>query len=113
MRNEIYSSIPPNRVVAVGLVPLTIAPFAAGTLNPVMDAALCSILVLHSHIGFQYDPATLKKRNKAMGWLTFQQGFYHRLLPQAACAQDPRALQLAPPYLHPLHSRRIVRVRDE
>ena len=111
MRSEIYSSIPPNRLVAVGLVPLTIAPFAAGTLNPVMDAALCSVLVLHSHIGFQYDPATLKKWDKR-GWvgLHLKQGIYHRLLPPAACAQDPRALQLAPPYLHPLHSRWIVRV---
>lgn len=42
------------RVIAVGLVPLTIAPFAAGTLNPVTDAVLGALLVLHSHIGFQY-----------------------------------------------------------
>ncbi|KAL2871884.1 CybS family protein [Aspergillus lucknowensis] len=42
-----------ERLVCVGLVPVTIAPFAAGTLNPVMDAVLCSLLVLHSHVGFQ------------------------------------------------------------
>lgn len=42
------------RVIAVGLVPLTVAPFAAGTLNPVTDAVLGALLVLHSHIGFQY-----------------------------------------------------------
>lgn len=41
------------RFVCVGLIPLTIAPFAAGSLNPVMDAVLCSLLVAHSHIGFQ------------------------------------------------------------
>lgn len=39
--------------VCVGLIPLSIAPFAAGSLNPVMDAVLCSLLVAHSHVGFQ------------------------------------------------------------
>jgi succinate dehydrogenase (ubiquinone) membrane anchor subunit len=43
-----------TRLVCVGLVPITIAPFAAGTLNPTMDAVLCSLLILHSHVGFQY-----------------------------------------------------------
>lgn len=43
-----------NRLVAVGLVPLTLAPFAAGSLNPVMDSILCALLVVHSHIGFEY-----------------------------------------------------------
>jgi succinate dehydrogenase (ubiquinone) membrane anchor subunit len=33
---------------------LTIAPFAAGSLNPVADSILCAMLVIHSHIGFQY-----------------------------------------------------------
>ncbi|ORY14177.1 CybS-domain-containing protein [Clohesyomyces aquaticus] len=42
-----------ERLVSVGLVPLCIAPFAAGSLNPVMDATLCALLVLHSHIGFE------------------------------------------------------------
>ncbi|KAF5854901.1 membrane anchor subunit of succinate dehydrogenase, Sdh4 [Aspergillus alliaceus] len=42
-----------ERAISAGLVPLTIAPFAAGSLNPVMDAVLCSFIVLHSHIGFQ------------------------------------------------------------
>ncbi|KAJ5858651.1 hypothetical protein N7534_003928 [Penicillium rubens] len=42
-----------ERLVCVGLVPLSFAPFAAGSLNPVMDAILCSLLVAHSHIGFQ------------------------------------------------------------
>ncbi|KAI9932172.1 hypothetical protein ASPWEDRAFT_27558 [Aspergillus wentii DTO 134E9] len=41
-----------ERAVCVGLVPLTIAPFAAGSLNPVTDAILCSLLVVHSHVGF-------------------------------------------------------------
>ncbi|OJD35841.1 mitochondrial succinate dehydrogenase cytochrome b small subunit [Diplodia corticola] len=42
-----------ERVIAIALVPLTVAPFAAGTLNPVTDAVLGALLVLHSHIGFQ------------------------------------------------------------
>jgi succinate dehydrogenase (ubiquinone) membrane anchor subunit len=33
---------------------LTIAPFAAGSLNPVTDSILCALLVVHSHIGFEY-----------------------------------------------------------
>jgi succinate dehydrogenase (ubiquinone) membrane anchor subunit len=33
---------------------LTIAPFAAGSLNPLTDSILCALLVVHSHIGFEY-----------------------------------------------------------
>lgn len=43
-----------TRLISAGLVPLTIAPFAGGSLNPVLDAVLCSLLIVHSHIGFQY-----------------------------------------------------------
>ncbi|KAF2139903.1 uncharacterized protein K452DRAFT_253518 [Aplosporella prunicola CBS 121167] len=42
-----------ERVVAASLIPLTVAPFAAGSLNPVLDATLCSLLLIHSHIGFE------------------------------------------------------------
>ncbi|KAL2675338.1 hypothetical protein Neosp_011522 [[Neocosmospora] mangrovei] len=42
-----------ERLLAAGLVPLTIAPFASGSLNPTLDAILCSVLLLHSHMGFQ------------------------------------------------------------
>ncbi|KAF2128038.1 succinate dehydrogenase-like protein membrane anchor subunit [Dothidotthia symphoricarpi CBS 119687] len=42
-----------ERIVSAGLVPLTIAPFAAGSLNPVTDSILCALLVVHSHIGFE------------------------------------------------------------
>jgi hypothetical protein len=31
-----------------------VAPFAAGSLNPTTDAILCALLVVHSHIGFEY-----------------------------------------------------------
>ncbi|KAJ6781550.1 hypothetical protein PWT90_01545 [Aphanocladium album] len=42
-----------ERLLAASLVPLSIAPFASGSLNPTLDAILCSALLLHSHIGFQ------------------------------------------------------------
>ncbi|KAF2970489.1 hypothetical protein GQX73_g3112 [Xylaria multiplex] len=42
-----------ERVIAAGLIPLTVAPFAAGSLNPVLDATLCALLLVHSHSGFQ------------------------------------------------------------
>jgi succinate dehydrogenase (ubiquinone) membrane anchor subunit len=42
-----------ERIVSAGLIPLTIAPFAAGSLNPVTDSILCALLVVHSHIGFE------------------------------------------------------------
>jgi len=40
--------------MSAALIPLTVAPFAAGSLNPVIDAALCFGVLIHSHIGFQY-----------------------------------------------------------
>ncbi|KAI0595569.1 CybS-domain-containing protein [Biscogniauxia sp. FL1348] len=42
-----------ERLIAAGLIPLTVAPFAAGTLNPGTDAALCALMLVHSHLGFQ------------------------------------------------------------
>lgn len=42
-----------ERLLSVGLVPLTITPFAAGSLNPILDATLIFALIVHSHIGFQ------------------------------------------------------------
>src|SRR5271156_177609 len=43
-----------ERLISVGLIPLTIAPFAAGTMNPTLDAILVATILVHSHIGFQY-----------------------------------------------------------
>lgn len=43
-----------ERLLAAGLIPLTVAPFAAGSLNPTMDALLCAAILIHSHIGFEY-----------------------------------------------------------
>ncbi|KAG6233843.1 hypothetical protein E4U26_000392 [Claviceps purpurea] len=42
-----------ERLIAAGLVPLSIAPFVSGSLNPTMDAILCSAMLIHSHMGFQ------------------------------------------------------------
>nr|WBR39002.1 succinate dehydrogenase iron-sulfur subunit D [Aspergillus uvarum]WBR39003.1 succinate dehydrogenase iron-sulfur subunit D [Aspergillus uvarum]WBR39004.1 succinate dehydrogenase iron-sulfur subunit D [Aspergillus uvarum] len=41
-----------ERLVSASLVPLCIAPFAAGSVSPVLDAVICSAIVVHSHIGF-------------------------------------------------------------
>lgn len=41
------------RLASAALIPLTVAPFAAGSLNPITDAALCALILIHSHIGFQ------------------------------------------------------------
>lgn len=32
---------------------MTVAPFAAGSLNPATDAILCGAILIHSHIGFE------------------------------------------------------------
>ncbi|KAI0014980.1 CybS-domain-containing protein [Xylariomycetidae sp. FL0641] len=42
-----------DRVIAAGLIPLSVAPFAAGSLNPGTDAVLCALLLIHSHTGLQ------------------------------------------------------------
>jgi succinate dehydrogenase (ubiquinone) membrane anchor subunit len=43
-----------DRIISAGIIPLTLAPFAAGSLNPVADSIFCALLVIHSHIGFEY-----------------------------------------------------------
>jgi len=42
-----------ERLIAAGLLPLTIAPFIGGSLNPLMDSILCATILVHSHIGFE------------------------------------------------------------
>ncbi|KAG6367898.1 hypothetical protein INS49_002097 [Diaporthe citri] len=42
-----------ERGMAAALVPLSIAPFAAGSLNPTLDALLATTLLVHSHMGVQ------------------------------------------------------------
>ncbi|KAI9837026.1 MAG: hypothetical protein M1819_000675 [Sarea resinae] len=42
-----------ERLLSAALIPLTIAPFAAGSLNPLTDAILCGTIIIHTHIGFE------------------------------------------------------------
>lgn len=42
-----------ERGLAAALVPLSIAPFASGSLNPTLDAILVGSLLVHSHLGVQ------------------------------------------------------------
>lgn len=64
-----------ERLIAAGLIPLTIAPFVAGSLNPATDAIICGAVLVHSHIGFDamivdYFPARrVPKTKKALGWV--------------------------------------------
>lgn len=43
-----------ERLLSVGLVPLTMVPFASGSLSPTLDAVLIFGIIVHSHLGFQY-----------------------------------------------------------
>jgi len=62
-----------ERLMSAALIPLTIAPFAGGSLNPAMDAVLCSVLLIHSHVGFQaliidYLPNKRVPKTRALFW---------------------------------------------
>ena len=45
-----------ERLLSAGLVPLTIVPFASGSLSPALDAAFVFMIIIHSHMGFQWVP---------------------------------------------------------
>ncbi len=36
-----------ERLIAAGQIPLTVAPFASGSLNPTLEAVLCATLLIH------------------------------------------------------------------
>jgi len=63
-----------ERLISVALVPLTIAPFASGSLNPMTDAILCGAILIHSHIGFDaivtdyVPPKRLPKSKFVIDW---------------------------------------------
>ncbi|CAL3973611.1 unnamed protein product [Diplocarpon coronariae] len=68
-----------ERLISVGLVPLTIAPFAAGSLNPAMDAVLCGSILIHSHIGFEaciidYIPTHRLPKTRKLAWWALRAG---------------------------------------
>jgi succinate dehydrogenase (ubiquinone) membrane anchor subunit len=62
-----------ERLISAGLIPLTIAPFAAGSLNPITDAILCGTILIHSHIGFEscivdYIPSKRLPKTRLVFW---------------------------------------------
>ncbi|CUM63086.1 uncharacterized protein PRCAT00000651001 [Priceomyces carsonii] len=89
--NDAYVTPPPHklegslhwtaeRLVAVGLVPLTLAPFLTGT-STMVDSTLSALLLAHCYIGFQaciydYIPARVygPYHSYAMWLLTFGTG---------------------------------------
>lgn len=42
-----------ERLMSAALVPLTMVPFASGSVSPTLDAVLIFGIIVHSHIGFQ------------------------------------------------------------
>lgn len=42
-----------ERIIVLGMVPLMVTPFTAITLTPVLDATLGSLILMHSHLGFE------------------------------------------------------------
>ncbi|CZT47133.1 related to succinate dehydrogenase precursor [Rhynchosporium secalis] len=68
-----------ERSMAVALIPLTIAPFASGSLNPTMDAIFCATILLHSHIGFEsciidYIPTRRLPKTRKLAWWALRAG---------------------------------------
>ncbi|KAK1048615.1 membrane anchor subunit of succinate dehydrogenase, Sdh4 [Friedmanniomyces endolithicus] len=42
-----------ERLVSAALLPITIAPFAAGSLSPLLDGTFIGLIIVHTFIGFQ------------------------------------------------------------
>ena len=71
--NQMAFSLEVSRIIAASLIPLAIAPFAAGSLHPITDAILCGTILIHSHIGFQsmlidYIPSKRYPKTKVLFW---------------------------------------------
>ena len=81
-----------DRAISVALVPVTIAPFVGGSLYPVMDATLCALLVLHTHIGFQYDTGSSSEIIPT----NLKQIGHYRLLAKEARAENACTFRLGP-----------------
>ena len=41
------------RTLSAALLPITLAPFAAGSLSPVLDGAFIGMIIIHTYIGFR------------------------------------------------------------
>lgn len=101
-----------DRIIAASLIPLTVAPFAGGSFNPVMDAVLCGTLIIHSHMGFQYAALFLiRKVPSVERKLTcIFQGLYYRLFPWLPSAEDQSAFEMDPSCSYSDGGCRIIRV---
>lgn len=53
MRHRTLTPYALYRLVSAALVPITVAPFAAGSLSPLIDGTLIGLLIIHTYIGFQ------------------------------------------------------------
>lgn len=42
-----------ERILVVGLIPMTVLPFATGSISPILDATLGATLLIHSQLGFE------------------------------------------------------------
>lgn len=42
-----------DRLIVIGIVPLMLTPLVGVSLTPVLDASLSSLVLLHSHLGFE------------------------------------------------------------
>lgn len=68
------------RLLSAALVPITIAPFAAGSLSPLIDGTFIGMMLIHSYIGFQYVLRTFTtRRDKAADSF---------ILPHRSCITD-------------------------
>jgi succinate dehydrogenase hydrophobic anchor subunit len=98
-----------ERLLSVALVPLTIAPFAAGHINAALDAALVFTIILHSHIGFQYVVPYLAHSKH----INNEQIMCHRLFLHHQASKATEVLRLGIEYCDVVGSVGFLRVRDE
>lgn len=99
-----------ERGISVALVPLTIAPFAAGSLNPILDATFIAALLVHSHIGFQ--SVFGAERDMELD-TNNNQIHHHRLRTNQAPAKDQEAVLVRPQPGHRGSRHWLLRVRDQ
>ncbi|KAK3068056.1 membrane anchor subunit of succinate dehydrogenase, Sdh4 [Teratosphaeriaceae sp. CCFEE 6253] len=57
-----------ERIGSAALLPITIAPFAAGALSPLLDGAFVGLIMIHTYIGFQSVIADYLPKWRVPGW---------------------------------------------
>lgn len=98
-----------ERLLAVAIIPLTIAPFAAGHVNAAVDAALVFTILLHSHIGFQW----VHPHGTQWYLLMCLQSMCDRLLSNMATSHDEENLRLDSKHCYAAGGLGLLRIRDE